>query len=376
MIVARTLSMTQNGMTLLELLLVVTILSAVAFMSLATVTDNTSQVRFDDTRKRLAALRHAIVGTHSLAPDTSGTLSGYVVDNGTLPIDVDGLITAPAGFERFGVVTPQFDPIPDSNGINNGPSSGTGHEIELTDPRHALMKGHRGIYLTGAGNGEYRDGWSTDRTTVEASGIDCPTLPTGSSHNGSDVQADNHGWCVTHHEAGIYIDSYGRDGIATPAPADPYDVDTPMQPEVARTDWRTNVLAGEEVTIVNETGIDIDFATWTKNPRVSLLVYRNDADAANEFQWRRITTSPSVHACLDGDGDDKCNSAIAPDRTTAAFATAFEVPVGEHLLVLVHDPDGNMHTADDTTTLPVGFATRRVKFYPRGGAPAMEIAIR
>jgi hypothetical protein len=68
---------------------------------------------------------------------------------------------------------------------------------------------------------------------------------------------------------------------------------------------------------------------------------------------------------------------VAPARTTAAFPEKFRVPAGEHLLVVVRDPDGSVNTDDDTTELPGGSAAQqRVKFYPRGGIPAMEVSIR
>lgn len=44
----------QSGFTLLELLLVVTLLSTTAFMTLSAVENNSDQIRFEDTRNRLS----------------------------------------------------------------------------------------------------------------------------------------------------------------------------------------------------------------------------------------------------------------------------------------------------------------------------------
>ena len=376
----------QQGLTLLELLLVVTILSAMAYTTLAVVDNDSNQVRFEDTRNRLEMIRAAVLGSRHPTAWHDGYQGGYVTDNGILPINIAALVDSPANYDLFGVVSPQFDPIPDAGGVNNGPAAGIGQEITLNDPLQTLLKGHRGFYVAGSRNNRYRDGWGTDRTVGGAAAIDCPTDPGAAGGNeGTDVDAVNHGWCVTHSADGLYVDSYGLDAQAGALTGDVYEQDMAMAEPVLANDWLITVLAGSTVSVVNQSGSDIDLGPLLPNGigptlRVSLLTYFNDADQINEYNWRRVTSSPVLDRCLDGDGDGLCNGAAAPQTTTVFFTANFNVPQGEHLLVLVSDPDGVVNTVDDTTVLPagvgnLGLGANRIKLFSRGGTPDMEIRI-
>nr|WP_319393867.1 type II secretion system protein [uncultured Desulfobacter sp.] len=81
-----------KGFTLLELLMVITILSAVAWMAVGTIENKTDQVRFDDTRNRLSAIRRAIIGDTSRTLNGMPEIRGYVADMGSLPRDLNALI--------------------------------------------------------------------------------------------------------------------------------------------------------------------------------------------------------------------------------------------------------------------------------------------
>ncbi len=345
----------ERGLTLLELLLVVTILSAVAWVSLASVANDAEQIRYDDTRNRLRAIRGAVVGDTGTAGWEKGIQSGFVVDNGRLPGSINDLIMAPSGFLAYGPVSPLFDPAPDTNGYNNG------GETTLNQAQNQFMKGFRGSYLVGSAGGTYRDGWGT-RLSPGATLKNCPTLPSGSTNSGSDLDSDNHGWCVTLYNDGLYVDSYGKDGENG---GNDFESDMAMGEPVLAGDWRIN-LSGAGVRIVNQSGADLSFSTAV---RASLLIFHNGASAT----WRRITSGVAADTCLDGDGDGLCGGAPAPRETTATLP-AENVPAGEHLLVLVADPDGTAHNADDS--LYAGPVTARVKFFSRGGVPDLVLIIR
>ncbi|QPJ62478.1 MAG: prepilin-type N-terminal cleavage/methylation domain-containing protein [Candidatus Nitronauta litoralis] len=395
----------QSGFTLLELLLVVTLLSTTAFMTLSAVENNSDQIRFEDTRNRLSLFRTAILGSNNLAPAPGDPLTGYVVDNGVLPGNIDALVNLPANFDPYILMDPIFDPNPDSNGWNNGPAlPAVGGEIPLSNPAQQLLKGHRNFYLQGASNGFYRDGWGTTGVGGGGGGgVDCPTdpLPVGGGE-GNLNDALNHGWCVTTQLATVgpftgqpnnfFADSAGRDSVAGALTGDFYEQDIVMQEPVQQTDWQTTIQALTTVTIVNASGVDINLSDATSPPvlntnlRAALLFYRNDFNAGTSGQWRRVSTDISLAGCLDGTGDGLCNgnaAAPAPPKTTAAFpANVQGVPAGEHLLVLVDDVDGTINTNDDTTTLTAGIGTAgfvngtRVRFYPRGGTPTLQLTIR
>ncbi len=85
----------QQGLTLLELLLVIVILSAVAYTSLAIVDNNSSQIRFEDTRNRLEMIKRAIIGDTSRTLNGQPEIRGFVADMGRLPLNIKELIEEP-----------------------------------------------------------------------------------------------------------------------------------------------------------------------------------------------------------------------------------------------------------------------------------------
>lgn len=359
-----------RGFTLLELLLVIVILSSMAWMLTGSIGDNISQVRYEDTRNRLKAISEAVLGPSSAAALESGVQGGYVVDNGLLPASIKALTVAPSGFAAWRLVTPLFDPAPDSSGLNNG------GEIALSQAEHLLMKGHRGAYVPASPKGWFRDGWGTNRSATGAAGIACPTVPdTANPTEGSDLDADNHGWCVSLSGGGLYVDSYGMDGQAGKLSGGTYEEDMSMTPPVLPGDWEVD-LTGRSVTLVNASGQDIDLVTLGARLRVSLLVFENSATGG---AWRRLTTELVADAAA---------NLVANGETTVTFPSAVspasnKVPLGEHLLVLVSDPDEAAHTSDDTPDLSSitdwparSYDSARVRFYSRGGVPAMKLEIR
>ncbi len=72
-----------EGFTLLELLLVITILGAVAWLSVESATDNMDQVRFDKTKRHIAAIKRALIGDSSRTLNSGGTWVNQTAYNGT-----------------------------------------------------------------------------------------------------------------------------------------------------------------------------------------------------------------------------------------------------------------------------------------------------
>ncbi|OAM90562.1 hypothetical protein AW736_07155 [Termitidicoccus mucosus] len=351
----------------MELLLVIVILSAVAWMLTSTVGDNIAQVRYDDTRNRLDAIRGAVLGPTGAAALERGILSGYVVDNGVLPENIKALVTRivddsvePAvAHDAFGLTAPVFN-------------QGSAGEAKLEQPEHLLMKGHRGAYVAALANGWFRDGWGTELGSDGTAGIDCPTLPDGGSGNeGNNVDADNHGWCVTRSQDRWYVDSYGLDGKEGQLTGTPYEQDMPMSPPILADDWQVNVQ-GRSVRIYNKTGAILELGGV--NLSAALLVYKNDANGDGP-NWESVRTAAVL-----------VNSLGNSDYFEAPFPNTGRVPIptGEHLLVLVHEPGGGHSDTPDLAALVATeewkgtqqYITKRVKFYSRGGVPDMVLEIR
>jgi prepilin-type N-terminal cleavage/methylation domain-containing protein len=327
----------KQGFTLLELLLVVVILSVVAFTMMSTIEDNVSQVRYEDTRNRLNAIRTAVIGPSSLATWERGIQSGFVVDNGKLPVNIDALVDRPANYSTFGAVAPVFD-------------QGGANEFDFTNApnpeKYQLMKGHRGGYLPKSTDDKYRDGWGT---------------------KDNDIGEDNanHGWSVTTNANELFVESYGMDGQTGRLTSNPYEVDMSMSPMIVADDWQVDV-SGRIVTVKNLSGFDVgsgSSAGLNMELKASLLVYENSETGG---KWRQVTTAPITTAYPNGD----LMSFALPSNT--------KIPVGEHLLVLVADEKVNLEDADGTPGNWGGpdYVTKRIKFFSRGGVPDMVMEIR
>lgn len=224
----------ERGFTLLELLLVVTILSAVAWMSLAMVGNDADQVRFEDTRNRLQAIRRAIIGDTSRTINGQPEIRGYVADMGRLPANLNELI-----------------------------AQGT-QPVYRNYTTYGLWAGWNGPYLRATevvGSARFQDGWG--------------------NRDGS----SNFGWknySTSAPTGDLTIQSYGRDGVA--AGADPYDADFPPAGQP--------IIHGNEYLVKITGGLQANFGSGL--PPVDLcmaLAFRSNGTIATmtssrvEFPW-------------------------------------------------------------------------------------------
>jgi len=320
-----------HGLTLLELLLVVFILSLVAVSAVSLTGGVDQQFRYDQTRTRLADLRQAVVGNAWAGPDRSQALFGYVADVGALPERIDVLVNDPTGetgMEPFALRPPVFDP-------DDG-QSGDETQLDEDDKNLWLPKGWRGPYVpvepAGGDRLVLRDAWGTVNPDPAADRAD-------------------HGWLVETLPESMTITSLGRNGEADAtsapdapdAPADVYDGDLTLDIEAA--DWRVDP-AFWRVTVTNTTGLAVADA------RAALLVYEAG-------QWRTLMTG----------------AATVPAGETVELTfpdDADAVPVGDHLLILATG-------SGDAATLYGSAgdrAAQRVRFTARTSRPDGELTIR
>jgi prepilin-type N-terminal cleavage/methylation domain-containing protein len=218
----------EKGFTLLELLLVIFILSILALGAVSLVETSEDQLRFEDTQSRLEQLRAAIVGTHRL--------TGYVVDLGVLPDDVESLVRI-GDADAFGAVLPEFD----------------GASLDDVDAVR-LLKGWRGPYVslpasTDPSGASFRDGWGNISLVGDAA---------------------HHGWNDLDPTADPFeLTSYGSDnGVGG---VGDYDRDQTLQ--IVAADWKVN-LADWSVELRNASGGDLELF-------VSVLYYEAGA-------WKRV----------------------------------------------------------------------------------------
>lgn len=162
----------ETGFSLLELLLVLLILSTLAWMGLAAVGSDGDQVRYDNTRRRWQALRRAIVGDPDRSLDAQPLLRGYVADMGKLPEYRDGAGTVTTRLQALlaqNYCLGRADLVKEADCKTEG-SGGTW----VTQPAYTIDKdtglgfGWRGPYLDPAEHSPYPrflDGWGRDETT-------------------------------------------------------------------------------------------------------------------------------------------------------------------------------------------------------------------
>lgn len=292
----------EAGLTLLELMVVVFILSALALSAVSLVDTTDHQLRREDTQGRLFQLRRAIVGEAG-----EPALSGYVADMGVLPTCVGDLVAAPSSAEAFGLKQAEFS-------------------SSITLPAtHALPKGWRGPYVvrppgTDPSAARFRDGWGN---VSRDAGGDPDTA----------TDASEHGWTFDVDAGALTITSRGADG--TPGDSGETEYDADLSVEIASGEWRVD-LSGWSVDLRNATG------TTRSGLYVRLLVYGYEATSGHAWTAHDTGTVDLADAAT--------GSVTFPEGTV--------VPIGRHLLVVV-DSD------DEPFGHPASYVTRQVAFAPR-----------
>ena len=179
-----------HGFTLLELLVVVSLLGLLSLTAVALFDNAGDQDRFEATRNRLAVIRTAIIGDTSRTLNGEPMLSGYVADMGRLPSNIAELLI--------------------ENDTTLGVSQATWAEydiagVSVTGLTGKLYAGWRGPYLFGtpdASGTSFRDGWGTEASPTLVENYDWNVTLTDAS--GTEVST---GISAT----AIAVQSYGAD---------------------------------------------------------------------------------------------------------------------------------------------------------------------
>ncbi len=228
----------QQGMTLLELLVVIALLSVVGFMALSQVGDDLSQVRYEDTRNRLDMIREAITGDPSRTVNGQPEIRGFVADMGRLPLNLKELIEPPEDCDADGNLTDQQDRdlngLPDEceytiydghcldDSYTNEPSCTGAGSLWYPDAG-GIWAGWNGPYLVATsedgGSKIFRDGWGNDDGSNNFGWSVTPV-----DHPSIDSNGDGN---YTNDVDELWIASYGADGQAGDSGIGLYDADYP-----------------------------------------------------------------------------------------------------------------------------------------------------
>jgi type II secretory pathway pseudopilin PulG len=297
-------------MTLLELILVVTILAAVALMTVSQVTDNTSQVRFEDTKQRLEQIREAIIGDTSRTLNGQPEIRGYVADMGSLPEDLDALLIKPVG-------QPRYQPDEEDTG---------------------LWAGWNGPYLRaspGSAPPEFLDGWGNEwqyerveedgllKVKVWSRGLDNMDNETDGSVYEKDFPPTGHKTLIRANQHSVLLtDRWGKGGITLDfgSPAACWRcsnaVDADRQACEPDHDWFPDATVPDNSTCIGEPG-----AAW--QPEDSVCV-RLRIRENGEF-----TDLESDNATLTWNGTQKIQTFTFPENSRA--------PLGQAAIGVFHD---------------------------------------
>jgi type II secretory pathway pseudopilin PulG len=313
---------TARRLTLIELLLVLFILSAVAASAASFVEKADDQLRYDDTKQRVRALRSAVLG------EASGELrdrrAGFVADMGRLPASLSELL------ERGALPAYALDP---PGLLGAAPPTGLGF-------------GWRGSYLASLpradGTQAYPDGWSNPALAAD---------PPGSS--GWAWQADDAAGSLVARSRG----RGGQDDGATP-PADLYARDYPAGDLVLSDDHRLD-LHGWRVQV------RVDGSAALRTVRLRLRYFAYEAGVATQVAL--VSQAIPVPA-----------GNVDPLEAHFDFGGQRFVPWGAKALDLVDEPAASPAAADLIYLGPgngpvfapsAGSSPQRVELFPRATLP-------
>jgi prepilin-type N-terminal cleavage/methylation domain-containing protein len=83
----------QTGFTLLELIVVISLLGLVTSLASDFVINETNQQRLNTTKQRMEQIRYAIIGDSSRSLNGQPTISGFIADTGKVPVSIRQLLS-------------------------------------------------------------------------------------------------------------------------------------------------------------------------------------------------------------------------------------------------------------------------------------------
>lgn len=258
----------QRGMTLLELLVVIFILSSLAAVSFSIVESSDDHIRFEETKTRLAWIKRGILGDPTVTANKQPVISGFLADIGRLPHNLSELL-------EMGSL-PEWQYYPET----------------------LQWAGWRGPYIEPSqetkSNGDpirtFRDGWNNRRLDLE-------------------TEEDSlFGWkrFETIKDKKLYIQSFGADnteggsdGYVRDYPLNKEDPQEEIDPLIGINDCQLDIDSAEiEVSIINNLPEDIDVRLRVLYPRnghgtIPVLPLPEERDNSNDLSlMETIYVSP------------------------------------------------------------------------------------
>ena len=212
----------QQGMTLLELTVVLMILVTLATVALRSTAGLQDQARWEQTKKRYEAIKNAIIGDPDLFINGQPDISGFVADMGRLPSNIHELLE-----EDFCLTNRTIPDKPTCTVANWTNQTAWNPPTNTT-----LGYGWNGPYLLtseqAAEADAFTDGWGRE------------------AQNNAD---QNYGWNFLSAGNNMNIQSLGKDRAVSVAPQ--YDADYPSNPlAIVQDDWLVDINGGISINII------------------------------------------------------------------------------------------------------------------------------
>ncbi|MBL4848868.1 MAG: hypothetical protein JKY65_25375 [Planctomycetes bacterium] len=301
----------RRSLTLIELLLVLTIMAALAASAASFVEEADDQLRYQDTQNRLTSIREAVLGR---AGGSRVKHDGFLADTGRLPLTLSELLEP-------GTLAPwQLDP---PALLGAAPPTGLGF-------------GWRGPYLPSlpriSGDVAYPDGWGNSPLSGEP--------------------ASDFGWVVQVAGTEFVVRSRGRDGKdgATPA-SDPYAADYPSAPLVIANDHSIQ-LAGWQVRV--------RLANLGASQVLKLRLRYFGFNGATASQFALLSEATTVPAGTSG--PISFTFTLGGDQVVPWGPKAFDLVQGVSPDVVVLGPGNGPY-------VPLALSAQRVELSPRATLP-------
>jgi len=90
-----------TGFTLIEVVLIIVIMGILATVAMKTMQPAVDQSRIDSTVREMEILAQAVIGNKNLISDGVRSDFGYVGDVGSMPPDLDALVSNPGGYATW-----------------------------------------------------------------------------------------------------------------------------------------------------------------------------------------------------------------------------------------------------------------------------------
>lgn len=333
----------RNGFTLLEMLLVVFILSAMALTATAFIENEDGQFRFEDTRSRLETLARVMVGQPWRTVNGQPEVSGFVADVGRLPECVEALLVRTADCDG------------DGNPDANVPAAWA------LDSTSGLWAGWNGPYLSvltdSQGNRVFRDGWGNPDTAAPDPNFGWKTFAAVDVDGAPNALTDT-----------LTVQSYGLGGADGGID---YETDYPSGGNlVARADHQLN-LQGWQVTVtfVNPPGGGSGSLPVSAETLRLRLFHPQDGTlpASPPATWPATDAERDTAPYLSEDIVLAANAVADGDSHEVTFdfgSTAKYVPWGVRALAVVDDSDGSVYSA-------AGNTFKKLTLLPRAQLPGV-----